>query len=48
MFKKILIATDGSDRSERAIRLGLDLARTTGAKITAVLATWPIPPTLHA
>ena len=44
MFKHILMATDGSERSERAIKLGVDLARTTGAKVTAVMATWPIPP----
>lgn len=44
MFKHILVATDGSDRSDRAIRLAVDLARTTGAKVTAVMATWPIPP----
>lgn len=44
MFKHILIATDGSDRSERAIRLGVELATTAGAKVTAVMATWPIPP----
>ena len=43
MFRHILIATDGSERSERAIRMGVDLARTTGARITAVMATWPIP-----
>jgi nucleotide-binding universal stress UspA family protein len=44
MFKHILVATDGSDRSERAIRLGVDLAKATGAKVTAVMATWPVPP----
>ena len=44
MFKHILITTDGSDRSERAMQLGIELARTTGAKVTAVMATWPIPP----
>ena len=44
MFKHILIATDGSDCSERAIRLGVDLAKSTGAKVTAVMATWPVPP----
>jgi nucleotide-binding universal stress UspA family protein len=43
VFNHILIATDGSERSERAIRLGVDLARTTGARITAVMSTWPIP-----
>jgi nucleotide-binding universal stress UspA family protein len=44
MFKHVLIATDGSERSDRAIELGVDLARATGAKVTAVMATWPIPP----
>lgn len=44
MFKNILIATDGSERSERAIRLGIELAKSTGAEVTAVTATWPIPP----
>ena len=44
MFKHILLAPDGSDRSERAIRIGIDLARLTGAKVTAVMATWPVPP----
>ena len=44
MFKHILIATDGSHRSERAIKLGVELARTTGAKVTMVMATWPVPP----
>ena len=44
MFKHILIATDGSERSERAIRLGVDLAKSVGAKVTALMATWPVPP----
>ena len=43
MFKHILVATDGSDRSERAIRLAVDLAKSTGARMTAVMATWPVP-----
>ena len=43
MFKHILIATDGSERSERAIRLGIDLAKLMGAKVTAAMATWPVP-----
>lgn len=44
MFKHILIATDGSDRSERAVRIGIDLAQRLGAEVTAVMATWPVPP----
>lgn len=44
MFKHILVATDGSDRSERAIKLAVDVARTTGAKVTAVMVIWPTPP----
>lgn len=44
MFKHILIATDGSDRSERAIRMGIGVAKLAGAKVTAVMATWPVPP----
>ena len=44
MIKHILIATDGSDRSERAIRLGVDLAKAVGGRITALMTTWPAPP----
>jgi nucleotide-binding universal stress UspA family protein len=33
-FAHILIATDGSARSEDAVRKGVDLARTIGARIT--------------
>jgi len=44
MFKHILIATDGSDRSDRAIRLAVDLAKSVGAKVTAIMTTWPVPP----
>ncbi len=36
MFKNILLATDGSEISERAAKMAVDLARTHGAKITAV------------
>ena len=44
MFEHILVATDGSERSERAIRLAVGLARSTGAKLTALTSTWPVPP----
>ena len=36
MFKNILIPTDGSDQSRRAVSMGLELARLHGASITGV------------
>ncbi len=36
MFKKIMIATDGSGPSYRAAKLGLELARTHGSQVVAV------------
>jgi nucleotide-binding universal stress UspA family protein len=36
MFKHLLVPTDGSTLSEEAIRMGVSLARESGAKITAV------------
>jgi nucleotide-binding universal stress UspA family protein len=36
MYQKILIATDGSSPSARAARLGLGLAKLSGAKVTAI------------
>jgi nucleotide-binding universal stress UspA family protein len=36
MFKKILIATDGSKHSQSAARLGIELARVCNGSITAV------------
>ncbi len=38
MFKHILIPTDGSDLSQRAIRMGVELAKFHGAKVTGVHA----------
>jgi nucleotide-binding universal stress UspA family protein len=41
MYKNILIATDGSELSDKAVRNGIALAKTLGAKITAVTVTRP-------
>lgn len=38
MFKHILIPTDGSDLSQKAIRVGIELAKFHGAKVTGVHA----------
>jgi nucleotide-binding universal stress UspA family protein len=42
MFKNILIATDGSDLAEKAVQLGLSLAKDMHGKATVVRAT-PTP-----
>jgi nucleotide-binding universal stress UspA family protein len=36
MFKNILIPTDGSEQSQRAVRSGVELARLHGARITGI------------
>ncbi|MDH7596486.1 MAG: universal stress protein [Methanothrix sp.] len=36
MIEKIMIATDGSETSERAARFGVELARNLGARVIAV------------
>ena len=36
MYKHILIPTDGSELSEKAIKQGLALAKSIGAKVTAI------------
>jgi nucleotide-binding universal stress UspA family protein len=43
MFKHILVATDGSPASDHAAQLAVDLARTHGAKLTAVFVVDPYP-----
>jgi nucleotide-binding universal stress UspA family protein len=43
MFKHILLATDGSMASDAAAVLALELARTHGAKLTAVYVITPYP-----
>jgi len=37
-FKRILIATDGSESTEEAVRIGIGLAKMTGATVTALNA----------
>lgn len=41
MFKHILLPTDGSDMSLRAIEQGIALAKATGARVTGFHATTP-------
>lgn len=43
MFKNILLATDGSDASAHAAELAVNLARTHGAKLTALYVVDPYP-----
>ena len=44
MFKQILVATDGSKLSQKAIRTAVKLARTTGAAITGAYVIEPYTP----
>ena len=43
MFKRILMATDGSEASDHAARLAVDLARVHGASLTALYVVDPYP-----
>lgn len=47
MFKHILIPTDGSEVSAKAIRAGVALAKEMGAKVTGFYAEEPRPLHLH-
>jgi nucleotide-binding universal stress UspA family protein len=44
MYQHILIATDGSDLSDKAIEHGLGLAKALAAKVTIVTVTAPFSP----
>lgn len=46
MFQHILIPTDGTELSEKAIRAGVQFAREIGAKVTGFYAAeeYPVPP----
>jgi nucleotide-binding universal stress UspA family protein len=43
MYKHILLPTDGSELSHKAVRQGLELAKALGAKATAINVTGPWP-----
>lgn len=43
MFKSILLATDGSPASEQAAQLAVSLARSSGARLTALYVIAPYP-----
>jgi len=42
MFKNILIATDGSELAERAVKNGLSLAKSVGAKVSVIIVEAPL------
>jgi nucleotide-binding universal stress UspA family protein len=41
MYKRILIATDGSELAMKAVKQALELAKCVGATVTAVAVTYP-------
>ena len=41
MFKHLLLPTDGTILSERAVQVGIELARSLGARVTALHVTAP-------
>lgn len=47
MFKNILVPTDGSALSRSAIAAAVKLAKTIGAKVTAVYAAPPATPLVY-
>jgi nucleotide-binding universal stress UspA family protein len=47
MFKNILIPTDGSPPSQRAVVLGVTLAKSVGAKVTGFFAAPPATPIIY-
>ena len=48
MFKHLLIATDGSELSNKAVGQGLSLAESLGAKVTVVTVTEPFAASVPA
>lgn len=47
MFKNILIPTDGSEFSQKAVVKGIELAKALGAKVTAFFAAPPATPIVY-
>lgn len=47
MFKHILIPTDGSPVSAKAVKAGLAFAKRTGARVTGYYAVEPVPVRLY-
>ncbi len=47
MYKHILIPTDGSDLSRKAIAAGVKLAKSIGAKVTGFFAAPPATPVVY-
>ena len=47
MFKHILIPTDGSPVSAKAMKAGLEFAKQSGAKVTGYYAVEPVPAHLY-
>jgi nucleotide-binding universal stress UspA family protein len=41
LFENILIATDGSENSKRAVKAGIEIAKTFGGKVTALFVADP-------
>ncbi len=47
MFKNILIPTDGSELSQKAVAAGVALAKSVGAKVTGFFAAPPATPIVY-
>ena len=43
MYKRVLISTDGSDISQKAVQAAVDLARASGAELFAISVKEPFP-----